>query len=227
MTIGSRTRPIHRYRPARLTKAHALILITMMASFLAQSSSSQDKDQLASRRQSFASCRTLLIQHGVPFDPDELLRDDWPKRLRSVLDSMPEMKQVRRVTGPMHGVYIADTLYLPEHTSLAGNTVIIARYLVYEGSHPDITGPYDSATFTLKPRAVLGTTLGEVLRQNANQPEIQESAGSLPSFEIAKKFVKIEPHTIGANVSGSQGKKGADGEKGTNGSKGVDVTQSF
>jgi hypothetical protein len=221
---------MYQHQSRRLIKASFFTLLTIVVLGVAESAISQTKDQVASKSQGFASCRSLLVQKGVPFNPDDLLYRDWPEKLTEELNSMPEMKQVRRVTGPMQGVYIADTLYLPEHTTLTGITVIIAKYLVYDGNNPEVIGPYDSATFTVKPRIVLGTTLAEVLQRNADQPEIQQYAGSLPPFESIKKFVKIEPHTIGANASGSpgeKGKKGTDGIKGVNGKKGADGNQLF
>ena len=227
MKILWRRRCIFQHKSRRLTKASVFILLTLV---VAESGISQSKDELALRRKSFASGRALLLEKGVPFNPDDLLYRDWPKRLKPVLDSMPEMKQVRRETGPLQGVYIANTLYLRESTSLAGNTVIIAKYLVYEGDNPGISGPHDLSLFVVEPKAVLGTSLAEVLQHNAVRPEIRQYADSLPPFDILKKFVNIQPHTIGVNVSGSKGEKGQKGAHGTdgaNGKKGEDGNQSF
>jgi cytochrome c5 len=53
-------------------------------------------EALQRRRENFESGRRMLKQKGVPFDPDELLKDDWPKRLKNSLDSLPEWHKVRR-----------------------------------------------------------------------------------------------------------------------------------
>src|SRR5258708_33261575 len=111
------------------------------------------------RRQHFAHARQLLLDKGVPFEPEELLNDQWPTKLKHVLDGMPEMQQVRRETAPLKGAYIADTLYLPENVQLVDHTVILVKNLVFEGRAPVIRGAFDLHFFPTQPTAVLGTTL--------------------------------------------------------------------
>src|SRR5947209_11294827 len=65
------------------------------------------------RRKVFESGRKLLLDKDVPFNPDDLLKDDWHKNLKPTLDAMPEMQRARYEKTPLKGAYIADTLYLP------------------------------------------------------------------------------------------------------------------
>ncbi|HKR29363.1 MAG TPA: hypothetical protein VJT08_02740 [Terriglobales bacterium] len=98
------------------------ILVTVVYSSTASTAlnaQNSDQERLESKRRAFASGRDLLLQKGVPFDPDELLRYGWEKRLKSVLDTIPEMKESRFESKPLQGVYMADTLYLPEKAELA------------------------------------------------------------------------------------------------------------
>ena len=93
------------------------------------------------RRQNFKSGREMLLDKGVTFEPEELLRDKRSKALQDALDAMPEMHQSRHETAPLKGVYMADTLYLPENVQIAGHIVIVANYLVFEGTNPIVKGP--------------------------------------------------------------------------------------
>src|SRR5205814_3818574 len=94
------------------------------------------EEHLQMRRQNFESGRQLLRDKGVPFDPDELLRDEWTKELKAALDAMPEMRETRYEKAPLKGAYLADTLYLPEKVQLSGHTLILANYVVFEGKNP-------------------------------------------------------------------------------------------
>jgi hypothetical protein len=91
---------------------------------IAGQQAAQEHEFLA-RREHFASGRELLLTKRVPFDPDELLRDGWAERLKPTLDAMPEMHQARYETAPLQGLYLADTLYLPEKVQITGHTVIL------------------------------------------------------------------------------------------------------
>ena len=123
------------------------------------------EEHFEARRQNFKSGREMLLDKGVTFEPDELLRDHRSKALQDALDAMPEMHQSRYETAPLKGAYLADTLYLPEHVQIDGHTVIVANYVVFEGKSPVIKGPFDVAIIPSKPIAVLGMTVAEALHR--------------------------------------------------------------
>ncbi|MFZ0748707.1 MAG: hypothetical protein WAM70_05060, partial [Pyrinomonadaceae bacterium] len=83
------------------------------------------RDRLEKKRAKFETARRLLIEKNVPFDPEILLTQDWPKTLRTTLQNyVPEFKETRRGPSRLKGVHIAETLYLPEKVELTGDTVI-------------------------------------------------------------------------------------------------------
>src|SRR5579871_6207656 len=73
------------------------------------------EDIFLARQRNFESARRLLLDAHVSFDPDELLRERWNPQLKAALNAMPEMHEIRYGVVPLSGVYMADTLYLPEH----------------------------------------------------------------------------------------------------------------
>jgi len=108
----------------------------------------QDKN-LARRKANFKKGRALLLQQNVPFDPDDLLKRGWQQRLRTTLDQMPELQVVQQGDNNLKGVQLAHTLYLPENIQLTGDTVILARRLVFLGRNVVIKGPHDIHIFTI------------------------------------------------------------------------------
>lgn len=175
----------------------------------AQTNNQNDKEQqFQARRENFSSGRRLLRDKGVPFDPDELLRDGWSKKLKPVLDAMPEMHQVRHETAPLNGAYIADTIYLPERVQIDGNTMILANNIVFEGHKPVIRGPHDLNVFPTQPIAVLGTTLAEALHKKF--PLMNVKLGSkqlLPSFSLLRDVSEGGRHVITFDTSGPEPKE--------------------
>src|SRR5437764_9349808 len=147
------------------------ITVDLGHSMLGQANQTSDQaarqEQLQRRKENFASGRQLLRDKGVPFEPEELLHDEWPKKLKAVLDGMPEMHDVRHETAPLKGAYIADTLYVPEKVQLASDTVILVNYLVFEGHNAVIKGPHNLYVFSRQPVGLLGTTLAAALQKKA------------------------------------------------------------
>jgi hypothetical protein len=102
------------------------------------------------RREAFKKGRELLVREGVPFDPDILLDPHRKERLGSILDQMPQMQTVRIGERKLKGAQLAHTLYLPENIQLDGDTVILARYLVFAGPNVVIKGNHDIHIFSLE-----------------------------------------------------------------------------
>ena len=61
-------------------------------------------EKFEQRRQHFNSGRRLLLDKHVPFEPEDLLRDERPQQLKDALQTMPEMKEVRYETAPLTGL---------------------------------------------------------------------------------------------------------------------------
>jgi hypothetical protein len=161
------------------------------------------EDRRQFRLDHFNHARLALLDSGVPFNPEDLLDDAWPAKLKPVLDTMPEMQRVRYEPAPLRGAYIADTLYLPENVELSGHTVILVKNLVFEGKNPTIRGSFDLHFFPTQPSAVLGTTLAEALRKknwlmNVGYP----GRLKLPRFELIADVAERGRHTITFDTSG-------------------------
>lgn len=112
-----------------------------------QDSNQEDFDP---KREAFKSGRDLLIKKGVPFEPNVLLESNWREQIAPVVGQMPEMSEVRRAPEKLSGVHIADTLYVPEQVQLTGDTVILARQLVFEGRNVLIKGNHAIHVFPIE-----------------------------------------------------------------------------
>ena len=155
-------------------------------------------EHFEARRQNFKSGRELLLDKGIPFEPEELLRDQRSKAVKDALNAMPEMHQSRYETAPLKGAYLADTLYLPENVQVNGHTVIVANYVVFEGKNPVVKGPYDIAVIPSKAIAVLGMSVAEALhRKGALVNVLMGGERNFPSFALIQDLeVKTAHITI-------------------------------
>jgi hypothetical protein len=106
-------------------------------------------EEMVRKKDNFKRGRALLLQKNVPFDPDELLKRGWQRSLKSTLEQMPELQVIQQGDNKLKGAQIAHTLYLPENVELTGDTVILARRLVFLGRNVVIKGPHDIHIFTI------------------------------------------------------------------------------
>jgi hypothetical protein len=118
----------------------------------------------------FSAARALLLHHGVPFEPNDLLDNDWSPRLVAALASMPEMhKEVR--TSHLKGVILADTLYLTPQFSINATTVVVANHIVIEGKRQQLFDNRKSYyIFSATPAVAIGESLNQALRHGGVRP---------------------------------------------------------
>ncbi|MBZ5552238.1 MAG: hypothetical protein LAO21_05925 [Acidobacteriia bacterium] len=109
-----------------------------------------EKEFKQQRREAFSAARQLLLKENLPFDPDELLDSNWREKLAPFFERMPEMKLYRYERDRLEGVYLADTLVLPERIALSSDTVILVRKLRFEGSEVVIKGNFSIAIFPIE-----------------------------------------------------------------------------
>lgn len=107
----------------------------------------------------FEPARVLLLSRDVPFEPEILRADDWAQQLAPALAKMPEMQVDHYETEPLKGVYFAKRLFLPERVGLAGDTIIIAEEVFFEGSHVIIRGNRNFYFYPIHTLGAMGTTL--------------------------------------------------------------------
>ncbi|MEW6211453.1 MAG: hypothetical protein AB1631_24015 [Acidobacteriota bacterium] len=152
------------------------------------------------RKRDFEPVRRLLIEKGVPFDPDVLLSQDWPARLAAVFAQMPEMQEVRYHKGSVKGVMLAKTLYLPEKNEMTGDTIIIAENIVFEGNKAVIRGHHSIHFLPFKKAGVMGTTLQEFRskqRKEMKRMGIEGPIDDLPEEPITRPDGHITIDTSG------------------------------
>jgi hypothetical protein len=141
--------------------------------------------QMETRRQTFESGRQLLLKEHVPFEPNQLLAGDWREKLAPAFAQMPEMQTVRYGEKSLQGVQLANTLYLPEKITLTGDTVILARHLIFEGTDVVIKGNYDIHIYSIETIGLLGTTLRSAHREPGVQfSRVSFNRTALPRGEV-------------------------------------------
>src|SRR5262249_33205604 len=152
------------------------------------------------------------------------------------------MQNINTVADKMRGVYIADTVFLPEKTVLDADTVILTRRLLFQGQNPTIKGNHNIALFVSETTGALGTTLQQAL--GGRRPTFVQ-AGWKHSYSVSA-LAALNPlrgGTLTVDVSGrgradwlkqargkspeflpasfqTEGADGRDGDPGTNGISG-------
>lgn len=160
----------------------------------------QTKEELAAKletiKRNFEPVALLLRAKKVPFDPEVLLERNWPEMLEPVFAQMPEMRQSRYLEGPLRGVQLADTLYLPERVEVREDTVILVRRLVFEGSDALIKGPHSVAIFPARGVTLLHGLLPRKERNpgTGRQPEVTVE---LPESPVQSRSGRITVDTSG------------------------------
>ncbi len=156
----------------------------------------EEEAHLQARKRNFEPVRQLLMEKGIPFDPEVLMSRDWPRRLAPVFAQMPEMQQVRYLVKPLSGVQLADTLYLPEKVQVTGDTVIVAKNLVFEGNDVLVKGNYHISIFPAEEVTVMGETLPRrFVREGGEQSMIVEIPDTRPAHRSGN--ITIDTSGIG------------------------------
>jgi hypothetical protein len=150
-----------------LLALHAAFTSTRHNPSVAQEASPRPRvsEAYARRVKDFAPARELLKRKGVPFEPDLLLSRKWAQILAPKFAQMPEMRETRRLGKRFKGVQLGDILYLPEKVEITGDTVLLARQIIFEGRHAVIKGNYSVYFFPVEANGVLGTTLESALKE--------------------------------------------------------------
>jgi hypothetical protein len=106
-----------------------------------------------------APARKTLRKEGIPFDPYITIQDDWRTLIDPVFLNLPEMKRTLRVTEPMKGIYLAQTLLVGETVRLKGNTILIIGELAPddENLNLEIRGQGDFFMFIVNKPKRTGT----------------------------------------------------------------------
>lgn len=135
------------------------------------------------RKKDFTRSRELLIKRGVPFDPNELLQRGWQEKLKEKLSRIPEMKTHREIKSErLNGLYMADTLSLPEKVRADGDVFILTRRLVFGGDNVEIVAPgHDVSIFVIESSEIAQRTS---MDQKLSPPTIAIHTGALPKTRV-------------------------------------------
>ncbi|HEX8746778.1 MAG TPA: hypothetical protein VF717_06225, partial [Pyrinomonadaceae bacterium] len=188
----------NQYKPGRMKRAAALRREGQPATPpTAQEATGLPVGAVITR--AFRSARSLLLKKGVPFEPNLLLERNWHARLRDALAEVPEFHEIRRGGRKLKGAQIADTLFLPERIELDGDTVIVAKRLIFEGRNVVIKGNHDIHIFTVEP-----ATLTEQATEG-NQVQILNAGFNDPSWlrSLASTLRPVQSGNITIDTSGS------------------------
>jgi hypothetical protein len=160
------------------------------------------QQELQRKRESFKSGRELLLKRGVPFDPDVLLEGDWQAKLAPAFAAMPEFQEVREGTEKMEGVHFAGTLILPESIELTGDTVMIARELIFLGKKVTIKGPHSLTIFPNEPIRALDA--GLVRDGHKGSTGFIKAGFSAPKLVATarERGLLVQPESISINLNG-------------------------
>lgn len=204
-------------------------------------------EEMARKKATFKKGRGLLLQKNVPFDPDQLLKRGWQQRLKTTIDQMPELQVIQQGDNKLKGAQLAHTLYLPENVQLTGDTVILARRLVFLGRNVVIKGPHDIHIFTIDETQLVDNRSlrkdgGGMVKVSFLQPSTLASLKSTQGHitidtsgvdrdewiqrqrfqQLAKKTGRSNDrhHALAAFQSNADGAPGSDGPNGPSGDTG-------
>ena len=125
------------------------------------------EDAYAKQVREFQPIKNLLIEKGVPFEPEHLLSPNWKSLLQPKLAQMAEMYQTRSLSNRVAGVEIANVLYLPEKVEITGDTIFLANRIIFEGKDAVLKGNHAIYFLPLAEEGGLGTTLEAAVRQQS------------------------------------------------------------
>jgi len=168
-----------------------------LSGFVQAQSNNSSSEKRAALKAGLERAFVLLREAGVPFDPELLLEEDWPKRLAPIFDQMPEMNQNRYAAGPLSGVQLADTLYLPEHVETTGDTVILVRHIRFEGNNFEIKGNHYLTFYPMIDIGGLGTTLPRKLMRSNQSGELEVEV------EIPETLPPVKRGQVTVDTSGT------------------------
>src|SRR5262245_17871909 len=108
-------------------------------------SAQQDEAQrkaisLARRRAKLEKWKASFLTYSIPFSPELLASENWREELASTFESMPQLRETRTTGTYLAGIYIADTLILPEKTKIVGDVFILANHIVFEVPNLEVGG---------------------------------------------------------------------------------------
>jgi hypothetical protein len=171
------------------------------------------KDKKATQLLKFQKFRKLLIAEGVPFEPNILLESNWQELLSKASPNFVSTRSSMRVANAkMKGAVIADSLYLTDKTEFTGDTIILARRLVFEGKDVLIKGNHNIAIFqqeaSILTEPIVGKSTQGVYEYSVDSPRFeQEFFSKNRILKRTEEILKPVNGKINIDVSARKGEK--------------------
>jgi|GEM_PF-6151812 len=141
------------------------------------------ESEMEVKRTAFQRIRGQLESKRVPFDPEVLLEPTWREDIIRGVDAIPEMSQKRVLGEKVSGVQMAETLYLPETVKLTGDTLLLAKTIIFEGNNVLIKGNHNIYFMPLEMEGALGTKLESAMRDDLGRHAKPNALKMLRKFE--------------------------------------------
>lgn len=151
---------------------------------------------------SVGKVRKLLKDAHVPLEASDLFSPFWYRRVSVYSNVVPDLTKVKQGSNRLKGVVVADTLVLPEKIELAGDTLLIARQVVFAGRNIEIKGNHDLHFFQNAP--VLSVDNGVQARgygAGVRFEKVGFKSARTVEDAIARGLL-VEPQTMSVSVDG-------------------------
>jgi hypothetical protein len=190
--------------------------------------------------------RKLLREAGVPFEPLTLFRSRWRQRLAPIFESMPEMRANKTQVAALSGVHLANTLHLPNRVELAGDTVILAKHIIFQGRDVLIKGSHSIHIFAVNSVRKTDNTGGSITIDTSGRgkkewlestkdkqslrpaPRVPFAQGMTFKWAASPFSAFVHPVSFAsslADLNGAPGARGTDGQLGADGLIGQEGTK--
>ena len=165
----------------------------------------------------------ILNADGVRIEAGLLFTPNGRKKARPQLEAYSDMYLSKTHTGPLRGVLMADTLTLPEKAKIDGDTVIIAKHIVFTGRAPVIKGNHEIHVFALEstkaangPKTVITIDTSGRGRDEWIKARL-EQANAKRTKRFANHAINFQDTSGAPGADGVMGPVGSNGENGSNG----------
>lgn len=192
--------------------------------------------QIKERTRVIKQVSRMLSGYNLPFSPHLLFTKNWQSKLAPYFNEMQELQvdHFHNLSG-LKGVFIANELSLPAEIKLEGDTVILARRLLFRGQNVNIKGPFSLHLFVIdsvktqnSSNGSSGTITVDLSGRGRNEwlDTIKQKTGR--SRNAGAEFVNSDSkdparfYEDHSGLPGADGEPGEDGVSGQNGVSGAD-----
>jgi hypothetical protein len=164
-----------------------------------------DAMMLKAMAENIRSVARILKDQKIDIEAELFFTSRGRKKLAAQLANFPAMQSGRFYSDPLRGVVMADMLTFAEKLPIEGDTVVIARQIVFSGKAPVIKGPHELHVFAFNSVSAANGIETVITLDTSG-----EGVNYIPV--PADSQIKVGNGSVTINTSG------ADGESGSNAS---------